>query len=427
MLDSDTSKSSDTKINYKDNYGENLLDIKKGQTTDTDFYFKMLANPNKIVEKVKSISESSEMSKSLSSDTDSDKSSTKSSSKQKFESIPIPQIKPTIPTIPTRDKFVPLHTNNNTETNNIQYTETIQKQPTVQETRIKKIEMLRKLSELKINGFSLSKEYDFNSSLDEMEYEFELLKSFVDKRNGVKMFKSGLVQCVSIIEFLNDKYDPFDFYLAGWTDNISIEMESWENVLEELYEKYRGGGRSMPPEIKLLFLLVASAGAFHFRKSNEANMPSLNGFLSANPNLLNSVLNPNTQKFSQFKTAQEINIEKQKEELKKKETLASQEKIKELEKKNQELQNKLVQKQDKNFNNGPLAQNDFRNMNPTIKTPPNVQDILNKLHTNINNNKDDDDSNHINDRLVSETTVTETNSSIKKRGPKGKKPTIKII
>ena len=52
---------------------------------------------------------------------------------------------------------------------------------------MKKIEMLRKLCDLKTKGYKLSKEYDFNSSIEEMEYEYALLKSFVDKRNGVKI------------------------------------------------------------------------------------------------------------------------------------------------------------------------------------------------------------------------------------------------
>ena len=92
--------------------------------------------------------------------------------------------------------------------------QTYKKELTPQEMRLKKIEMLRKLCEIKTKGFALSKEYDFNSSLEEMEYEFDLLKSFADKRNGVKIFKGGLLQAVSVIEFLNDKYDPFDFHLS---------------------------------------------------------------------------------------------------------------------------------------------------------------------------------------------------------------------
>ena len=136
-----------------------------------------------------------------------------------------------------------------------------------QEVRMKKIELLRRLSELKTKGYDLSKSYDFNSSIEEMEYEYDLLKSFANKRNGVKLYKNILLNTVSAVEFLNDKYDPFDFQLTGWSEHMSVEVDSYDDVIEELYEKYKGTGKKMPPEIKLLMLIVASASAFHFSKS----------------------------------------------------------------------------------------------------------------------------------------------------------------
>ena len=35
---------------------------------------------------------------------------------------------------------------------------------------------------------------------------------------------------------------------------MSVEVDSYDDVLEELYEKYKGKGSSMPPEIKLVLL-----------------------------------------------------------------------------------------------------------------------------------------------------------------------------
>ena len=148
------------------------------------------------------------------------------------------------------------------------------------------------MCEIKSKGYQLTKEYDFNSSLDEMEYEYELLKSFADKRNGVKVFKNGLLQAVSVIEFLNDKYDPFEFQLNGWSEHISVEIDSYEDIIEELYEKYKGTGRRMAPEIKLLFLILASASAFHFSKSQASKLPGLDSVLASNPGLLSKIINP---------------------------------------------------------------------------------------------------------------------------------------
>ena len=254
-----------------------------------------------------------------------------------------------------------------------------------QDLRIKKIELLRRLSEIKSKGYQLSKEYDFNSSIDEMEYEYDLLKSFADKRNGVKIIRNGLLQAISVVEFLNDKYDPFDFHLSGWSEHISVEIDSWDDVLEEIFEKYKSSGRQMAPEIKLLYLLIASASAFHFTKSYASKLPGLDQLLSSNPNLLSSIINNNKEK-SKFITQQELNIRNQKEILKKEDKITNK-------------QNTHIQKNQPTIN---------------IKTPEEVRKILNKIHNK--DNKDTQDS----------TTQEEVSSnpestpSIPKRGRKPK-------
>ena len=91
-----------------------------------------------------------------------------------------------------------------------------------------------------------------------MEYEYELLKNYVDTKNGVKMIRNSLLHMVSMVEFLNDKYDPFDFQLMGWGDHLSVEINSWEEVLSEIYEKYKSTGKSMSPELKLIYLIISS-------------------------------------------------------------------------------------------------------------------------------------------------------------------------
>ena len=305
---------------------------------------------------------------------------------------------------------------------------------------MKKIELIRKLSEIKSKGYQLSKDYDFNSSLEEMEYEYELLKSFADKRNGVKLFKTGLLQTVSVIEFLNDKYDPFDFELSGWSDHITVEADSWEDVLEEIYEKYKGTGKKMAPEIKLIYLLIASASAFHFTKSYSSKIPGLDSVLAANPGLLSKIINSKENTSSQFMTKQEIHLEKQKEQIN----------IKEMESKNQMLQQQnyikqlqqqiqeqnIIKKNNSSFefsnNNNNQQLNIDRNQSINkmdIKVPEQVKDILNRIHTssgiitsyttNMKSSIDtQDEVSSTNDRLISDTTLSDNTKKKKQLNKK---------
>jgi hypothetical protein len=457
MSHSETS-SSEVRINYQDSKGTNLLeDNKKPQSTDTDFYFNMIANPTKIVIK-ESDSESSEfnnMMKKTESDSSSssDSSRRSSDSRTKVESIRVSQSdrrsevspRPSIPPLPRTIE-------NNDALD-------VPKVLSAQEIRMKKIELLRKLSEIKTKGYKLTKEYDFNSSLEEMEYEYDLLKSFADKRNGVKIFRNGLLQAASVIEFLNDKYDPFDFHLSGWGEHMSVEIDSWEDVLEELYEKYKGSGKKMAPEIKLLYLIIASASAFHFTKTQASKMPGLDSMLAANPGMLSKIINPGNKETSQFVSPQELNIQQQKEELKKrdvelklKQQMAQQQmQMQQMQKQMEQMQNNNAAQYDTSSSignilnsqifNEPVAANakplpksisanQLKVDRPNIRAPDQVKDILSRIHNvqstiKSGNTETQDETSSQNDRLVSETTLSENNP--RKRMARKKKAGLVIV
>ena len=538
MSDSETS-SSDIKVKYQNSNGDNLLEDKsndkKPQTTDTDYYFGMIANPSKITAKPKSETETSELQNMLkstdsessrksnesSSSTDSSRksrsrsdssSSRKSSeSKPKYDQInlsprgnQVPVFKPPPGSSGGSSSGSNGGSNSNgsnggsnsngsnggsnsngsnsngsnsngsnQSTGDIKSVDQAPRPLTQQEIRMKKIELLRKLCEIKAKGYQLSKEYDFNSSLEEMEYEYELLRSFADKRNGVKIFKGGLLQAVSVIEFLNDKYDPFDFQLSGWGEHMSVEVDSWEDVLEEIYEKYKGTGRKMAPEIKLLYLMIASGSAFHFSRSQANKLPGLDSMLAANPALLSKIINPGKGESSQFMTPQELNIEKQKEELRRREA-ESKQKIHQQQQMNQQSyieqlqgqlqkQNEMIASQQNTINqksepttygagfgnmsfNEPqpansklsglpkqIQANQLRPIVPEIRAPDQVKNILDRIHglkpSNIKQSNTDtqDETSSNNDRIVEETTISESNPNKKKVGRKPKKSNISIF
>jgi hypothetical protein len=132
--------------------------------------------------------------------------------------------------------------------------------------RFRKIELLRIFHELEEKGMKISQKYTIHSDLEEMEEEYALMRSIRNKKNTLMIYKSFLMTTVSTMEFLNDAYNPFDFHLNGWSDSVNTNMDSFEEVLGEIYEKYKDTGRKMEPEIKLLLMLVSSASTFHMQK-----------------------------------------------------------------------------------------------------------------------------------------------------------------
>ena len=433
-MNNDSDTSADLNFNILDD-NDNKIDleanntkvddkVKKPESSDTDYYLNLLANQNKLNDdsdnKTASSSSLSEIMEDSDSDDDddddddddetetrntSDKSN--SSSKANIRKVSLSPKNPS-PKINNNTTFIPPPMPE------------VKKELSPQEARMKKIELLRKLSELKAKGYDLSKSYDFNSSIEEMEYEFELLKSFANKRNGVKLYKNILLNTVSAVEFLNDKYDPFDFQLTGWSEHMSVEVDSYDEVIEEIYEKYKGTGKKMPPEIKLLMLIVASASAFHFSKSTFKNLPGVDKVLQNNPDLIAKMMNPQKES-SQFMTEQEINIERQRKAMIEREKQMKRQAREQQENANRASQNinSFQNKQYAPVNTAqPINTPPVNNQQSSIKAPMNVKDILNRLHNSENNTTDtQDETSSNNDRIVGTSSM---NSSERRKGRKKK-------
>jgi hypothetical protein len=51
-----------------------------------------------------------------------------------------------------------------------------------------------------------------------------------------------LIACVTGLEFLNDKFDPFDLELNGWSQNMMENVDDYDGVFEELLQQVQDEG-----------------------------------------------------------------------------------------------------------------------------------------------------------------------------------------
>lgn len=232
------------------------------QDTTTDVKFNMLANPLKIDILNKSEEEEVESVKSdsVSFSSESSSSSSATTPRQTVKEPKEPKV-----------NFVPPSIRNENE------------------LRYRKIELLRIFQELEEKGIRLSTRYSIHSNLDEMEQEYEILRSIQNKKNGVNLYKSFLMNVVSGLEFVNETYNPFDFHLHGWSEHVSLGIDSYDDVFGEIYEKYKNSGQKVEPEIKLVFMLVASASSFHAANSMLKSTPGLSDVIKNNPQFVNNI------------------------------------------------------------------------------------------------------------------------------------------
>lgn len=157
---------------------------------------------------------------------------------------------------------------------------------THEELILKKLDMLRKLGELTNAGVKLSQNYNLNSDLKMMKYEYELHKNIRSKQNSINWMSSMSLNAIYGIEMLNEKYNPFDLKLKGWSEQMNADVDNYYDVFGELYEKYSSPTQGMAPELKLLLMMSGSALKFHLSSHVINSMPNLNDMLDKDPNLM---------------------------------------------------------------------------------------------------------------------------------------------
>ena len=157
---------------------------------------------------------------------------------------------------------------------------------TPEETLREKFKYLRKLEDLERKGARLSRKYTMEADLDEMKGEYELVISEKETANSVKFQGRMLMAAVTGLEFLNNRFDPFDVKLDGWAEQVQENVDDYDEIFAELHEKYRSKAK-MAPELKLLFQLGGSAVMVHMTNTMfKSAMPGMDDIMRQNPELM---------------------------------------------------------------------------------------------------------------------------------------------
>jgi len=148
-----------------------------------------------------------------------------------------------------------------------------------------KHELLFKLKRLESRGIPLSKDFNSSSSLEDMQDEYSRLKKQRDLENSIKFQRKTMMAFASGVEFLNSKFDPFDIKLDGWSESLHENLMDYDDVFEELHEKYKSKAK-IAPELKLLMMMGGSACMFHMTNSIFKSVsPDMNDIFKNNPDL----------------------------------------------------------------------------------------------------------------------------------------------
>jgi len=155
-----------------------------------------------------------------------------------------------------------------------------------EETLKEKFKVLRQLEELEGKGVRLTKKYSMDSNLSEMKGEYEMIISEKEQSNSVKFQGKMLMAAITGLEFLNNRFDPFDVKLDGWSEQVNENIGDYDEIFSELHEKYKSKAK-MAPELKLLFQLAGSGIMVHMTNTMfKSAMPGMDDIMRQNPELM---------------------------------------------------------------------------------------------------------------------------------------------
>lgn len=163
------------------------------------------------------------------------------------------------------------------------------RQKTLDEINQEKQEMLYRLERFDLNGFKASRKFNMASNYDDIKFEYERIKKQRDTDKSIKFQRKILMAVCSGVEFLNGKFDPLNVKLEGWSESIYENLQEYDEVFEDLHDKYKEKVK-VAPELKLLMMVGGSAFMFHLTNSLfKSKMPGLSDILQQNPELARNV------------------------------------------------------------------------------------------------------------------------------------------
>ena len=163
----------------------------------------------------------------------------------------------------------------------------------------KKKMMLKRIDEWREKGI-IGSHVHFNNDTpyEEVEDEYESALEDKKKKESKKLYSWWFLTAVNTIEYANSALNPFDVNLDGWGEQVSDDIDSYDEIFGELYEKYKGG--KLSPEIALMLRLGFSAAVVSFtNKALSTSTPGFNDVIRQSPELMKMFTSATVNSMSQ--------------------------------------------------------------------------------------------------------------------------------
>ena len=146
---------------------------------------------------------------------------------------------------------------------------------TYEQIQQEKQDYLFKLDRLDKSGYPPSKKYSMASSYEDILFEYKRLKKQKDTEANVLMYRYALMVGAMGVEKFSNTYESLGIRLDGWTEHLQQGITYYDEMFEEMGEKYGNTFENYPVELRLGGVLIGSAIMYHWtnKKSKRGKPP----------------------------------------------------------------------------------------------------------------------------------------------------------
>lgn len=104
----------------------------------------------------------------------------------------------------------------------------------VEEEKKKKMELINKLQRLEQKGYPVARRFTMDNTLDEIKAEYSRLVDAKQLETSIRFQRNMLMGFCTGLEWMNNKFDPFDVKLDGWSESVHENVEDYDDIFEEI-------------------------------------------------------------------------------------------------------------------------------------------------------------------------------------------------
>ena len=121
-----------------------------------------------------------------------------------------------------------------------------------------------------------------------MEDEIRIHTENEQKLTAVEFSKDSLLKICQFFEVMNGTFDPFGLQLTGWHGQMKTNINNYDGVFGNLFEKYKHYIGKIEPEYVLVYMIFSSGASFHYSKK-FVEQYGLEELVKKNPELLQKI------------------------------------------------------------------------------------------------------------------------------------------